>query len=114
MKNMEHKKEYPNYINRDLSWLKFNLRVLEEAQDGTTPLLERIKFLSIVSTNLDEFMSIRVAGIMDLVRAGFSKKDFTGYSPLGLFHRLMRKANDLVDDQYTTFHEVSRFLEKEG
>jgi polyphosphate kinase len=114
MKNMEHKKEYRNYINRDLSWLKFNRRVLEEAQDGTTPLLERIKFLSIVSTNLDEFMSIRVAGIMDLVRAGFSKKDFTGYTPLGLFHRLMRKANNLVDDQYTTFHEVSRLLEKEG
>jgi polyphosphate kinase len=113
-KTIPHNKQYPKYINRDLSWLKFNQRVLEETQDITTPLLERIKFLSIVSTNLDEFMGVRVAGVMDLVQAGLGNKDFTGYTPQGLLHRLMRRANDLVDEQYKTFHEVSRLLKKEG
>ncbi len=62
------------YINRDLSWVEFNRRVLEEAQDETTPLLERAKFLSIVSSNLDEFMSVRVAGIHDQIKAAMPRR----------------------------------------
>ncbi|MEF3303810.1 polyphosphate kinase 1 [Paenibacillus sp. GYB003] len=102
------------YINRDLSWIEFNRRVLEEAQDGSTPLLERIKFLSIVSTNLDEFMSVRVAGITDQLKAGYAKKDFTGYTPEGLLRRIMKRTGKMVQEQYKTFRELSRALAKEG
>lgn len=102
------------YINRDLSWIEFNRRVLEEAQDVSTPLLERIKFLSIVSSNLDEFMSVRVAGIADQLKAGYAKKDFSGYTPEGLFRRIMKRTGKMVQDQYKTFRELSRALAKEG
>jgi polyphosphate kinase len=103
-----------NYLNRDLSWIEFNWRVLEEAQDIATPLLERVKFLSIVSTNLDEFMSVRFAGIMDQLKAGYVKKDFTGYIPSGLIKRIMKRTSRMVAEQYKTFREISRQLSKEG
>ncbi|SDC08938.1 polyphosphate kinase [Paenibacillus sp. UNCCL117] len=110
-----HVKETANhYLNRDLSWVEFNRRVLEEAQDPTTPLLERVKFLSIVSSNLDEFMSVRVAGIVDQIKAGYTKKDFTGYTPAGLFKRIMKRAAKMVAEQYKTYREISRSLGKEG
>jgi len=102
------------YVNRDLSWLEFNRRVLEEAQDPETPLLERVKFLSIVSSNLDEFMSVRVAGIHDQIRLGYHKKDFTGYTPSGLLKRLMKRTTKAVADQYRTYRELIRSLHKEG
>jgi polyphosphate kinase len=103
-----------NYLNRDLSWIEFNWRVLEEAQDIATPLLERVKFLSIVSTNLDEFMSVRFAGIMDQLKAGYVKKDFTGYIPSGLIKRIMKRTSRMVAEQYKTFRDISRQLSKEG
>lgn len=103
-----------NYLNRDLSWIEFNWRVLEEAQDPETPLLERMKFLSIVSSNLDEFMSVRVAGVKDQIKAGYIKKDFTGYTPAGLFKRIMKRSSKMVADQYKTFRDISRQLTKEG
>jgi polyphosphate kinase len=102
------------YINRELSWLQFNGRVLEEAQDSAAPLLERVKFLAIVSNNLDEFMSIRVAGLMDQVKAGLRKKDFSGYTPAALVKRIMRRAKVLVSKQYRTYNEVMKRLAKEG
>lgn len=116
MSGQGHERAYTNshYINRDLSWIEFNRRVLEEAQDPSTPLLERIKFLSICSTNLDEFMSVRVAGIADLMKAGYTKKDFTGYTPEGLMRRIMKRVGKMVNDQYRTYRELSRALAKEG
>ncbi|MGG1554188.1 RNA degradosome polyphosphate kinase [Paenibacillus ferrarius] len=110
----ELKEVSTRYINRDLSWIEFNWRVLEEAQDPSTPLLERVKFLSIVSSNLDEFMSVRVAGLKDQIKAGYAKKDFTGYSPAGLIKRIMKRTAKMVSEQYKTFREVTRLLGKEG
>jgi polyphosphate kinase len=103
-----------NYVNRDLSWIEFNRRVLQEAQDPSNPLLERAKFLAIVSSNLDEFMSVRVAGIQMQMRAGLSKIDFTGYTPSGLWKRLIKRATQMVHDQYRTYREVFRSLSREG
>ncbi|MFC3343742.1 polyphosphate kinase 1 [Paenibacillus abyssi] len=107
-------KELSHYVNRDLSWIEFNRRVLDEAQDPDTPLLERAKFLAIVSSNLDEFMSVRVAGIQDQIKAGYTKTDFTGYSPAGLWKRLMKRTTQMVTDQYRMYREVLRGLAKEG
>lgn len=111
---MQTKEHTSKYVNRDISWSEFNRRVLEEAQDAETPLLERIKFLSIVSTNLDEFMSVRVAGITDQLKAGYNKKDFSGYTPSGLLKRIMKRTERMVADQYKTFRELDRQLAKEG
>jgi len=102
------------YVNRDLSWIEFNLRVLQEAQDVSNPLLERAKFLAIVSSNLDEFMSVRVAGIQDQLRAGLTKTDFTGYTPSGLWKRLIKRTTNMVSEQYRTYREVMRGLNREG
>ncbi|QTH39852.1 polyphosphate kinase 1 [Cohnella sp. LGH] len=102
------------YINRDLSWLEFNRRVLEEAEDAGTPLLERLGFLSIVQSNLDEFMSVRVAGLQAQSKAGYAKTDFTGYTPQGLIKRLMKRSVRMVREQYRTYRELLRLLAKEG
>ncbi|MGM0880042.1 MAG: polyphosphate kinase 1 [Bacillota bacterium] len=103
-----------NYVNRDLSWIEFNRRVLQEAQDASNPLLERAKFLAIVTSNLDEFMSVRVAGIQMQMRAGLTKTDFTGYTAPGLWKRLIKRATQMVHDQYRTYREVFRGLSREG
>ncbi|WP_435164724.1 RNA degradosome polyphosphate kinase [Paenibacillus glycanilyticus] len=107
-------RQLSHYVNRDLSWIEFNRRVLQEAQESNNPLLERAKFLSIVSSNLDEFMSVRVAGIQDQIRAGYTKMDFTGYTPAGLWKRLIKRTTQMVYDQYKTYREVFRSLGREG
>ncbi|WP_025689454.1 polyphosphate kinase 1 [Paenibacillus zanthoxyli] len=113
-KNNIHSSPSAAYLNRDLSWIEFNRRVLREAQDPSTPLMDRAKFLGIVSSNLDEFISVRVAGIQDQIRAGYTKKDFTGYTPSGLHQRLYKRVGKIVADQYRTFRDISRSLNKEG
>lgn len=88
------------YFNRELSWLAFNRRVLEQARNPQNPLLERVKFLAIVSSNLDEFFEIRVAGLIQQVDSGIGKSGFDGLGPLELLRRIHSVVASLVDDQY--------------
>ena len=69
------------YTNRELSWVLFDYRVLNEARDKSIPLFERLKFLSITASNLDEFFMIRVASLKDMENAGYTKKDIAGMTP---------------------------------
>ena len=77
---MENQKHIP-YNNRELSWLDFNYRVLDEAFRKDNPILERVKFLAISASNLDEFFMVRVAGIMEQINSNYKKKDPSGLSP---------------------------------
>ena len=79
-------RRHENFINRELSWLEFNRRVLEEAQDPTQPLIERVKFLTIFSSNLDEFFEIRVAGIKQQIESETSDVGPDGMSPTETFN----------------------------
>src|SRR5205823_11234441 len=102
-----------NFINRELSWLEFNHRVLEEAQDATQPLIERIKFLSIFSSNLDEFFEIRVAGIKQQIESETSDVGPDGLSPTETFNQIQRLAHELVATEYELFNkELLPELEK--
>src|SRR5216684_316605 len=89
-----------NFINRELSWLEFNRRVLEEAQDPTQPLIERLKFLCIFSSNLDEFFEIRVAGIKQQIESETSDVAADGSSPTETFNQIQRLAHELVATEY--------------
>ena len=89
---------HPKYfINRELSWLEFNARVLEEAQDPTNPLLERLKFLAIFASNLDEFFMIRVANLRDLETAGIVNAPADGLTPGEQLDAIAERAHELVD-----------------
>src|ERR671919_2123108 len=83
------------YTNRELSWLKFNERVLELTEDETTPLLERVKFLAIYANNLDEFFMVRVAGLYDQVDAGIDARGPDGLSPSETIERIVERAREL-------------------
>ena len=102
-----------NFINRDLSWLEFNRRVLEEAQDPKQPLLERVKFLGIVSSNLDEFFEIRVAGIKQQIASETSDVGPDGMSPTETFEAIERVAHEMVAQQYTLWKkEIEPLLQE--
>lgn len=88
------------YINRELSWLEFNARVLEEAQDGTAPLLERLKFLAIFSSNLDEFFMVRVAGLKRQVSSATAQHGPDGLAPDELLRAIADRCHALVGEQY--------------
>ena len=92
-------------FNRELSWLAFNARVLHEAADARTPLLERLKFLSIVSTNLDEFYMVRVAGVRRQVAAGFHKVGRDGVAPAELLDRIDERVREMVAEQTRILEE---------
>jgi polyphosphate kinase len=104
-----------NFINRELSWLEFNRRVLEEAQDPTQPLIERVKFLTIFSSNLDEFFEIRVAGIKQQIESETSDVGPDGMSPTETFNNIRRVASELVATQYALWNnELLPQLAKHG
>ena len=92
------------YRNRELSWLQFDLRVLEEAKDDLNPLFERMRFLSISASNLDEFTVIRVASLKDLVHAGFTGNDIAGMNPTVQLSLVAQSARDLINDQYSVYN----------
>src|SRR5437868_13582998 len=94
-----------NFINRELSWLEFNRRVLEEAQDPTQPLMERVKFMTIFSNNLDEFFEIRVAGIKQQIESETSEVGPDGFSPTETFNQIQRLAHELVVIEYDLFNK---------
>src|SRR5437868_9208725 len=85
-----------NFINRELSWLEFNRRVLEEAQDATQPLIERVKFMTIFSNNLDEFFEIRVAGIKQQIASETSDIGPDGMTPTETFNAIRRVVSELI------------------
>src|SRR5436190_10929829 len=92
------------YFNRELSWLEFNARVLHEAFDERNPLLERLKFLSIFSTNLDEFYMVRVAGLRRLVAAGVTASPADGLSPQSQLDAIERRVRELVAQARECLH----------
>lgn len=103
------------FYNRELSWIKFNERVLSEAKDKSYPLFERLKFLSITASNLDEFFMVRVASIADLIDAGMTKKDIAGMTPSEQLKAMLKEIHDLVNSQYNAFNKsLLPELSKEG
>lgn len=92
------------YENRELSWLKFDGRVLNEARDKSIPLLERTKFVSITSSNLDEFFMVRVASLKDMVHAKYKKPDIAGLTPTAQLERINQQTRELVELQYSTYN----------
>ncbi len=93
------------YFNRELSWLAFNRRVLEQARNPANPLLERVKFLAIVCSNLDEFFEIRVAGLIQQVESGLEKSGLDGLGPREQLRRIHSVVASLVDDLYRLWHD---------
>src|SRR5262245_24725242 len=104
------------YINRELSWLEFNRRVLEEAQDTEVPLLERLKFLAIFASNLDEFFMVRVGGLLQKVHAGITRSSGADKMlPKDQLERISQTVGEMVQEQYRVLSEdVLPSLEKEG
>lgn len=115
---MEEQKEFLKqeyFTNRELSWISFNERVLGEARDKTLPLLERVKFLGITASNLDEFFMVRVASLKDQVHAGYTKTDFSGMKPMKQLEAISEKLHEFCDVQYSTYNRsLVPGLEKEG
>ena len=104
-KSSEFQSEH--FINRELSWLEFNARVLEEAEDGSTPLLERVKFLAIFSSNLDEFFMVRVAGLRAQLEGGVPQDiNPDGLAALEQLRDIRERTSQLVAAQYACYREV--------
>src|SRR5262245_8010241 len=95
--------ETNNYINRELSWLEFNRRVLEEAKDESVPLLERVKFLAIFSSNLDEFFMVRVARLKRLIREGDQSAGPDGLTPAETLTAISKRVHELAEEQHLCF-----------
>ena len=102
------------YINRDLSWLEFNERVLDQARDAAHPLLERVKFLAITAANLDEFFMIRVAATLKKLRAGADEVSPDGYNTEQQLAAMQTRARRMIEDQSVVWHELRAALTSAG
>src|ERR1700744_4289425 len=96
------------FINRELSWLEFNQRVLDEALDAKSPLLERVKFFCITSSNLDEFFEVRVAGVKQQIESNGVERSVDGLTATEAFRAIVRRVRRMVDQQYTCWNEELR------
>ena len=94
------------YFNRELSWLKFNERVLSESFDNDNPFFERLKFLAITSSNLDEFFMVRIASLKDMVHAAYDKTDIAGMTPSKQLSKLYKCVHEFVGKQYDTYNDM--------
>ena len=102
------------YLNRELSWLQFNKRVLQEAVDTSNPLLEKLKFLAITSSNLDEFFMIRVAGLKHQKENGVKRRDIANMTPTEQLENISDACQKLVAQQYMHLKGILKELETEG
>ena len=99
---MSDKKNY--YYNRELSWMDFDARVLEEAQKKDNPLMERLRFLAITGSNLDEFFMVRVAGVKSQIASNYTKPDDSGMTPKELLSALDKKTHAFMEKQYSCLY----------
>jgi len=106
--------DQPRFFNRELSWLEFNQRVLDEALDETLPLLERLKFLAITASNLDEFFMVRVGGLQVLVEQGITTADPAGMTPGDQLAAISRRTHEMVQAQHSTFRDVEAKASEAG
>lgn len=103
---MEDYRKKENYINRELSWIDFNTRVLHEARDKENPLFERLKFLAITSSNLDEFFMVRVASLKNMEISDYKKRDASGLTPSQQLEKISEKTHNMVEMQYNTYSKL--------
>jgi len=102
---MDKIRDPKHFLNRELSWLEFNQRVLDEAYDPTNPLLERLKFFTIVSSNLDEFFEVRVAGLKQQIESGNNARTVDGRTPVEIFEAITRRVRKMETDKYACWHD---------
>lgn len=93
------------YINRELSWIEFNKRVLNEARNSSHPLLERVKFVAIFSSNLDEFFMIRVSGLEEQVKSGINTLSFDGMSPMQQLLEIRQRTAEMLAERSHLFYD---------
>jgi polyphosphate kinase len=105
---MKGKPEKPLFLNRELSWLEFNQRVLEQACDQNNPLLERLKFFTIASSNLDEFFEVRVAGLKQQIEGGIATRSVDGLTPQEMFQAITVRVRRMVAEKFACWQNELR------
>ena len=114
----EQREQYTNpkyYLNRELSWLQFDRRCLSEARNKDNPLFERLKFLSITASNLDEFFMVRIASLQDMVNAGYKKRDIAGMTAREQLDAIIEDTHNFMQSQYWTYnHQLLPGLRENG